>query len=49
MQKYFTPSTTKPSPAARSVVSIRKVRDRLTAGSLPQEPNMRPGPTTSAK
>ncbi len=49
VQKCLTPSTTKPSPSSRIDVSIRKVRERLTAGSLPQLPKSLPCPITSAK
>ena len=49
MQKCLTPSTTQPSGCRRTVVSIRNVRERLTAGSLPQLPNSVPSRTTSAK
>jgi len=49
VQKCFTPSTAQPSPASRIAVSMRSVRERLTAGSLPHEPKSRPCSTTSAK
>jgi hypothetical protein len=48
VQKCFTPSTTNDSPSARMAVFMSSVRDRLTAGSLPHEPNSLPPPTTSA-
>jgi hypothetical protein len=47
VQKCLTPSTTQPSSAARMAVSMVKVRERLTAGSLPQLPNILPRSTTS--
>ena len=48
VQKCLTPSTTQPPSTARTIVSIVKVRERLTAGSLPQLPNILPRSTTSA-
>ena len=49
MQKCLMPSTTQPSGWRRTVVSIRNVRERLTAGSLPQLPKSVPLSTTAAK
>jgi hypothetical protein len=49
VQKCFTPSITQSWSSDRIVVSMRNVRDRLTAGSLPQLPNSLPWRTTSAK
>jgi hypothetical protein len=48
VQKCLTPSTTKASPSARIAVSMSRVRERLTAGSLPHEPKSLPPLTTSA-
>jgi len=49
VQKCFTPSITQPSPSRRIAVSMRNVRERLTAGSLPQLPKSLPKRTTSGK
>ena len=48
VQKYLMPSTTTPSSSIPMVVSMRKVRERLTAGSLPQLPKSLACRTTSS-
>jgi hypothetical protein len=49
VQKCFRPSITHASPSSRRAVSTRNVRERLTAGSLPQLPKSLPWATTSLK
>jgi hypothetical protein len=49
VQKCFTPLTTYSEPSWVTTVSIRRARERLTAGSLPQLPKRRPCSTTSRK
>lgn len=49
VQKCFTPSMTCPPALARMTVSMRKVNDWLTAGSLPQLPKSLPCATPSRK